>query len=223
MEYKYIDVIRHAEAAFNRGVGRQYDEKAGISTLGRRQVQELTQYYKSQGIVLDHVLSSPLRRAKKTAKPLPRKQRWSWIEKHPGLAEPRWGSKIWGQRLIDLPEHPNGQGNNLYSELLGDAGQEPYEKVVPRVQKAVERLLSVTKPGEITAAVCHGSVARLLESFFVDPTFTPTQETDVQKYGLLPNARIRRFIFDKDNNLVGVTNPMDGELRMNALTPTNQL
>lgn len=203
---KIIDVIRHGEAEQNRGPGRQYDEYAGLSELGRYQAEELALYYTKQGIALDHILTSPLRRAKETAKPLPKKYWWKPIVKHHGLAEPKWGPKIWGQLLSELPEYPNGGGNNLYSELLGDAGQEPYsEQVVPRVQKTAERLLAVTKPGEITAAVCHGSIARLLESFFVEPNVTPKSEADVQKYGLLPNATIRRFVFDEQNQLITVT------------------
>lgn len=205
MRYKYIDVIRHAEAESNRGEGRQYDERAGLSKLGQYQAIELALYYKEQGIALDHILSSPLRRARKTAKPLPKKYWWRRIEKTQRLSEPKWGERIWGQLIRDLPEYPDNSGNDLYSPLLGDAGQEPYsEKVVPRVKDAAKRLLEVTQPGEITAAVCHGSVARLLESLFVNPDFTPSLETDVQKYGLIPNAGIRRFVFDENNNLVNV-------------------
>ena len=157
----YLYLIRHAATPPNEQrpyvlQGRRVNQ--GLSASGRRQAASLARFL--SGFSIDHIYSSPLRRAVETAEAvaghhkLPVSPVDSLVEVDVGL----WEGKNWDSIMRDHPEEYRAFMENPAENPY--VGGESYGDVSQRVEPVLQRLLE-KHAGETIVVVAHNVVNRV--------------------------------------------------------------
>lgn len=144
-------LVRHAQP--HREVRTEGVADPGLSELGLWQAERLARWLCHEPI--DHVVTSPKRRAKLTAAPL-----LEHLGHDPAvdadLDEIDRRSPIYLPTEL-LPTEGGDYWDKIRAQRWDDIGWDPPEVFHGRVLTAFERLV-VTRPGERVAVFCHGGV-----------------------------------------------------------------
>lgn len=150
-------VIRHAEPVritTEEGGGVPVDP--GLTDRGHDQADRLARWLAVEGV--DHVVSSPLRRATETATPLAAALGLE-IEIDAQLCEYDANA----DHYIPIEELRANQDDRWHAMVEGrwqDFGGEPPDEFRARIVPCLERVIDA-HPGERVAAVCHGGVVNV--------------------------------------------------------------
>ncbi len=155
---KTLYLIRHCEAEgnINRIFHGNYD--SDITENGLRQLKKLRERF--EGIHLDAVYASPLRRAKKTAQAVAEGKDLD-IKICPNLIEINGGdfeNKPWSDFPLSHPEQAHNWVNTPH--LVKMPGGENMNELYDRIWKAVKGIAETEKDAAVIAAVSHGCAIR---------------------------------------------------------------
>lgn len=89
----HLTLLRHGESVANRAGVVQGQMDSPLSDLGRKQAEDVAREWLSEGLLFDHVITSPLLRARETAKVIasslgvPLELEPSWMERDFGSGQ----------------------------------------------------------------------------------------------------------------------------------------
>jgi len=157
-----IYLARHGQDQDNaRGIlnGRR-DEP--LSPIGIEQARELAEKIKTAGLGFDHVYSSPLRRAYKTAETITEALGIEKPEILPGLIERDFGIMT-GKSHTDIKEiySPEILKTDTITYFLNPQGAETFPQLIERAQKLLATLETKHKNGNILL-VTHGDFGKMI-------------------------------------------------------------
>ena len=220
-----IYLIRHAQAEGNRWHMMQGHWDGGVTDLGRRQIEELAERFRTTP--LDAVYASDLYRAVLTARAAARWRGLS-VQTVPALREINvgpWEGKFFGD-LQDTEAE-------AIARFIGDpehwflAGAETYADVTARAYPALETIAR-THDGQAVAVVSHGITIRCLLARILGITLAETRRLPIAGNTAVSrlvweNGRFRADYINDDSHLSDacrVTWRRAGDLRSAPLDPT---
>ena len=153
-------VTRHGETELNASGRVSGLDDVPLTGRGRAQAEALARAAQGKGI--DLVITSPLRRARETAATVAAALDVP-LETEPCLRELDYGS--YDRAPIDLPEFRRVK--RLFAWRMG--GGESILDVAARVYPFLDRLRERC-PDRAVLLVCHGTVCRVIHSYFRDLT-----------------------------------------------------
>jgi probable phosphoglycerate mutase len=180
-------LIRHAEPV-RIGPGES-DGPAdpALTAAGLAQADRLAAWLEPEGI--DHVVTSPLRRARETAAPLV-----TGIDRHPEVDGALTEYDARSDRYIPTEELRENRDEHWTAMIEGRweafGGEEPAAfrgRIVPRIDA-----IATTHPGERVAVVCHGGVINIYLAdvlgidrlLWFDPAYTSVSRVKVSRTGI---------------------------------------
>jgi uncharacterized phosphatase len=150
-----IGLVRHGETDWNAQGKYQGRADIPLNAEGRRQAALLAEAM--QGESWDTIISSPLRRAMETARPIAAAVGLTEIAEDPDLMERAYGEAE-GLTLVEREAiWPEGEWPGL----------EDWEDVATRGMRAIHRV-AAAHPGKRNLVVCHGGLINSILAFISD-------------------------------------------------------
>lgn len=171
-------VTRHGQTEYNeRGLVCGATTDIPLNEVGRQQAEGLRA--ELEGVVIDHVLVSPLLRARQTAE-IALSGRNVPVEVEPRLIELDFGT-FEGVR-VDDPEFVKLRANFAFQYPEGESLLHAAARVYAVIDELPQRF------GDDTVLfVCHGAISRIAKSYF-------TSQTDADFHGFaMPNCGLLHF------------------------------
>ena len=183
-----IFLIRHAEAEGNLYRRSHGVTDASLTELGLRQRIPLRERF--EGVKLDAVYSSDLRRARQTAAALYEPRNLS-LRLHPGLREQNmgvWEDNTWGWAAKFDPVQYDFI--NRDPELFSVPGSENYSAVLRRYLPALREIAEAHDGGTV-AAFSHGSAIRIVLSELLG-----YGSTDIRQIPYCDNTSVAEILYE---------------------------
>lgn len=136
-----------------------------LNKVGRQQAAELGKLAKGSGLRFDHVYTSPLVRAKETAKIIAETTGSPKPEVMDDLIERDFGI-LTGKTYLDIPKYAkNVFGTNAIGYFLDGESVETFPEALKRAQGVLEKVQTEHKTGRILL-VAHGDIGMMLFAAF---------------------------------------------------------
>ena len=200
-----ITFIRHGESEWNgKGIMQGIDDPA-LSSRGIEQAEALAE--RIEGIKGIRIFSSPLKRAYQTAR-IAAGRMDTDIEIIEDLMEidiGRFSTLTWDQVKTEFPELFKKPDVNIWELFLNNRipGQEPYEEMVQRIQRALAQIES-SDSGKPPVLFSHGGFIRIFIA---------------EQLGF----RLDRKYFDIDNTSITIFDYETGMATFNRINDTRHL
>lgn len=160
-------IIRHGQTRWNQENKFQGVHNTPLDTTGFAQAKEVAQYFQSGDFDIKRIISSDLRRAKQTVRPI-RKTLNIRVEYDPRLREYNFG-QLEGQTPFSVPKETLTQ----FMQNPQSMGGEPFEDAFARISAVLDSIDYDTN----TILVSHGGIMRFAMYYFENGSVF-----DVQKF-----------------------------------------
>lgn len=211
----HITLLRHGESVGNAENRLQGHADFPLSEAGREQARKLAARWKAEGVKFDHIITSPLARARETAQiisdaldifnfeidPL-------WMERDMGLRS--------GMTLDEIRDrYPEPEFLNPY-QSWSEQGESEWELYL-RGGQALHKLL--LRPPARYLVVSHGAILNTVLYSILGITPQPNRQGARFRLG---NTSFSKFLYDPRSHrwqvdVIGDTNHLNGKL----LTPSS--
>jgi probable phosphoglycerate mutase len=180
-------VIRHAEPVrIDAAASGGGPADPGLTERGRRQATRLARWLAAEGV--DHVVSSPLRRATETAAPLA-----AGLGVDVEVVQDLQEYDAHADSYIPIEDMKEGDRDRWQAMVEGrweDYGGEPPEEFRARIVPCLEAVVDA-HPGRRVAAVCHGGVINVYlgallgieRHLWFDPAYTSISRVRAARSG----------------------------------------
>lgn len=188
-------LIRHGDVEYeidSRARRLVYGSTATLSQKGRNQIAKLSEKLLKDGVKLDGIFTSPLKRAVQSAKILSEQYGIAFVEV---------------ESFRDVEGYPAGKGMTMdeLKALKGDTyflpGHESAEHSLGRIKIAFEQLCRENE-GKTIAFVGHGDPIRVLIFRLKNPDKELPPMRELAQSDYLDNAQAWRLVLDKNLRLV---------------------
>ena len=183
-----ITLVHHCESVGNAEARVQGHVDYPLSERGRAQADALARRWKNETIAFDHVISSPLSRARDTARIIAAPLGFVDPESDPLWIEQDKGTRA-GTRFDDLPDGNRHPGLSAPDATIVGASGEGGEALYLRGRKALQSILD--RPPARYLVVSHRAILNMV--LYAILAIEPRAGLQVGPLFRLPNGSISRF------------------------------
>lgn len=200
-KFIHILLIRHGEVEYpldSEGRKVVYGPDTSLSSMGRRQIQQLSTRIKEEKFIPKAVFTSPFRRARETADILCHNLLWpspTVTENLQDVHNPDW---------IGIPLEDYGKiGGDIYRDPKSP-NQESLTQLTQRAKSALNEILDkiINKDSASIVLVSHGDLLSALHWGLIHTTAPPTYKVMKDNFYLLKGGAYQ-VVLDEQKRLVG--------------------